>query len=125
MSLLLGPDGSEPVLICNAVAVDQFEPIALTDELVEGGLVLRGRQAMTGLPGRCIRYLTEDGGVAILRSVVITADNDRLVALRGDGIEECLVFSCRQAVTSLPGRRALYLAPDGRVKVLAAIEIAA
>src|SRR5258708_18318145 len=122
---LFRPDSGDAVLARDTVAADQLRPVALGDELVECRLVLRGSQAVAGLPGRGTGNLAEDGCVAILHAVAVAADHDRLVALGSEGVEEGLVICGGHAMAGLPGRDALRLAPDGGVEILAAVEVAA
>jgi hypothetical protein len=114
---LFRPDGGDAVLARDAVAADQLQPVALGDELVEGRLVLRGSQAVTGLPGRSAGDLAKDGSVAVLHAVAVAADHDRLVAQGGDVGEEGLVLGGGQAMAGLPPGGALRLTPDGGVEI--------
>src|SRR5262249_49352268 len=113
------------VLTCDTVSIDQLQPVALTDKLVKGCLVICGSQAMPGLPSRSVGNLAKDCRVSGLRAIAVATDHDRLVALAGYIVEERLVLIGGQTVAGLPGGRVGLLAPDGGVKVLAAVEVAA
>src|SRR5262249_1267713 len=122
---LFRPDSGKAVLSSGTVAIDQLQPVALADELVKGCLVICGSQAMPSLPGRGVGNLAKDCCVSDLRAVAVAADYDRLVTLTCYIVEERLVLIGCQTMAGLPGRGAGFLAPDGGVEVLAAVEVAA
>src|SRR5215472_17201225 len=88
---LFRPDGGDVVQASRAVTADQFQPIALGDQLVKSRLVLGRRQAVTCLPGRSPGDLTEDRGVTVHGAITVAADHDWLVALARYLVEERLV----------------------------------
>src|SRR3954471_10971393 len=106
LTFLLRPDRGEAVLARDAVAVDQLQPVSLAYQLVEGRLVLRGCQAMAGLPGRDPGDLPEDCGVAILHTIAVAANQHRLVAFAHELVEDGLVLRGCESMPGLPGRGA-------------------
>ena len=50
-ALYLAPDGRVEILIAIEIAANPIKHVALAGELIEGGLILCGREAMAGNPG--------------------------------------------------------------------------
>ena len=112
-------------MACDAVAIDQFQPVTLADHLVEGRLVLPGCQAVAGLPRRYTGELAEDRGVAILYTIAVAADHDRLVAFAHELIEGGLVLRGCESMAGLPCGGAWGLAPDRSVEILSTVKVTA
>ncbi len=110
-ALRLAPDGSVEILAAVEVAADPVEHVALARELVEGGLILRGGEAVAGDPGTG-RALLEDAGEAGAGGGGVAVHEHRVIALRGELIEGGLIIGSGQAVASLPGGRGGGLDPE-------------
>src|SRR5205823_4454702 len=78
---------------------------------------------VAGLPGRHSGELAEDSGVAVLRTIAVTADHHRLEALGDELVEGRLVLGGREAMAGLPGGGAGRLAPDRSIEILGAIKV--
>src|SRR5579862_2053438 len=74
---LFRPDRSDAIVAADAVAVDQLQAVSLSDQIVEGRLILCRREAVARLPGRGAGDLAEDRRIESLRAVAVAADHDR------------------------------------------------